>query len=175
MLWGQRPNSTPPFKFRQDQSGEVRSRLVELLSYFLSELYFSEVTYISISLKPNIEHIVICCFLMGDCLLPIFVHSGKRQISPSFCSLVGPCQEIKANFLFGALKNTKKWKIRSVFIFIIFSSTTKLRANSPIKKKKVVFYFTSNFGCENLASKQYLRHLELFSLILIKNKCLLLT
>ena len=65
---------------------------------------------------------------MGDCLLPIFVHSGKRQISPSFCSLVGPCQEIKANFVFGTLKNTKKWKIGSVFIFILFPSTTKLRA-----------------------------------------------
>ena len=85
----------------------------------------------SITLKPKIEHIVICCFLMGDCLLPIFVHSGKRQISPNFCSLVGLCQEINANFVFGTLKNTKKWKIRSVFIFNIFPSTTKLRAILP--------------------------------------------
>ena len=88
----------------------------------------------SITLKPKIEHIVICCFLMGGCLLPIFVHSGKHQISPSFCSLVGPYQEIEANFVFGTLKNTKKWNIRSVFIFNIFPSTTKLRANSPINK-----------------------------------------
>ena len=112
----------------------------------------------SITLKPKIEHIVICCFLMGGCLLPIFVHSGKHQISPSFCSLVGPYQEIEANFVFGTLKNTKKWNIRSVFIFNIFPSTTKLRANSPIKKQKVMLHFTSKFGRENIAPKPYLRH-----------------
>ena len=71
----------------------------------------------SITLKPKIEHIVICCFLMGDCLLPIFVHSGKHQISPSFCSLVGSYQEIEANFVFGTLKNTKN----GTFVQFLFS------------------------------------------------------
>ena len=71
---------------------------------------------------------------MGGCLLPISVHSGKHQICPTFCSLVGHYQEIEANFVFGTLKNTKKWNIRSVFIFNIFHSTTKLRTNSPINK-----------------------------------------
>ena len=144
----------------------MRNHLFRLNPFFIKS---------SITPKPKIEHIVICCFLMGDCLLPIFVHSGKRQISPNVCSLVGPCQEIKANFVFGTLKNTKKWKIRSVFIFIIFPSTTNLHANSPIKKQTVMFYFTSNFGRENVAEKRFLRHCELFSIILIKNKCLLLT
>ena len=63
----------------------------------------------------------------------------------------------------------------SVFIFYIFHSTTKLCTNSLIKKQKVMFYFTSKFERENVVSKQYLRHLELFSLILIKNKCSLRT
>ena len=117
----------------------MRNHLFRLNQFFIKS---------SITLKPKIEHIVICCFLMGDCLLPIFVHSGNHQISPSFCSLVGPCQEIKANFVFGTLKNTKKWKIRSVFIFIIFPSTTKLRANSPIKK----LYHLSTICCQKVCS-----------------------
>ena len=85
---------------------------------------------------------------MGDCLLPIFVHSGKRQISPSFCSLVGPCQEIKANFVFGILKNTKQWNIRSVFIFNLFPSTTKLRANSLTNK----FHHFTPIRCQKVCS-----------------------
>ena len=88
---------------------------------------------------------------MGGCLLPIFVHSGKHQISPSFCSLVGPYQEIEANFVFGTLKNTKKWNIRSVFIFNLFPSTTKLRTNSLINK---VYHFTHNLLSESVFSER---------------------